>query len=481
MKERVLFIAIVITLNAGRIFAQCPTVAEFQAGGTFSPAGPCSLVAGTVTIPIGVTVNWSGGTLNIVSGGSGHLVVNGTFNLLSGNVFGNDGGSGQLTVAGLMTIADGSSYTSSSIITVNGTLNIAGSLTSDNSRIIVNIGAAVTIAGDGAITTLGTGDNQISGTLTLEDDATMTTSGDMEISGGTVSLHDNSDLAIGNDLLVYSGGSIIIDANCAVTVAELVTNSDDPPPITSPGTFTVNGSMTAGDVTIYDTDPESGLYGMGTLIVVDDFSDAECADYVDGLYAFCHCVGLNIGGAPCIGALPITLTSFSAEQSGNVILLKWTTETEINNHIFTIERLTKEDSFEPVIEIPGSGTALIPHNYQAFDAFPEEGRNYYRLKQTDFDGTSTTSQVIVAEFERHEVHVGVYPNPTRDYKFRIDVNGLEPEKEIKITLKTLQGVEILSFRRKADLSGSIHSEVEAPAKGFYLLDIAGKPIKIIVE
>jgi hypothetical protein len=61
------------------------------------------------------------------------------------------------------------------------------------------------------------------------------------------------------------------------------------------------------------------------------------------------------------------------------------------------------------------------------------------------------------------------------------VNGLRPEQKVSMSLRTLHGVKVFDFQDKASFSGSVRQQVEVPAKGFYLLDVAGKSIKIIME
>jgi hypothetical protein len=85
--------------------------------------------------------------------------------------------------------------------------------------------------------------------------------------------------------------------------------------------------------------------------------------------------------------LPIELLSFSAEVLPGEVLLHWSTATEINNDFFTLERSEDAFAWEIIGQVQGAGTTSQTMHYTFSDRQPLEGLSYYRLKQTDFDGT----------------------------------------------------------------------------------------------
>lgn len=109
--------------------------------------------------------------------------------------------------------------------------------------------------------------------------------------------------------------------------------------------------------------------------------------------------------------LPIELISFSAEVRNRMVNLFWTTETETNNDYFTVERLKPGNEWEPVVQMEGAGTTTSRKNYSAVDDGPYTGVSYYRLKQTDFDGTSSYSGIISVTVQPEE-SLEVFPNPS---------------------------------------------------------------------
>ncbi|MBL0341000.1 MAG: T9SS type A sorting domain-containing protein [Bacteroidetes bacterium] len=108
--------------------------------------------------------------------------------------------------------------------------------------------------------------------------------------------------------------------------------------------------------------------------------------------------------------LPVELLSFNAIAESKIVRLDWTTASEINNDFFTVERSADGETFNVVTEVDGAGTSSIVHDYRAYDKTPLYGINYYRIKQTDFDGNATWSEVKKIKFVSNST-VSVYPNP----------------------------------------------------------------------
>jgi len=97
--------------------------------------------------------------------------------------------------------------------------------------------------------------------------------------------------------------------------------------------------------------------------------------------------------------LPIDLIDFKADAREKHVDLTWRTANEINNDYFTLERSQDGLSFEELAEIDGAGNSNIELSYSYQDKNPYYGVSYYRLKQTDFDGSVSYSSVERVEFE----------------------------------------------------------------------------------
>ncbi|MEM9259919.1 MAG: T9SS type A sorting domain-containing protein, partial [Bacteroidota bacterium] len=124
-------------------------------------------------------------------------------------------------------------------------------------------------------------------------------------------------------------------------------------------------------------------------------------------------------------ALPVELLAFTATPAGKQVQLSWTTANEQNNDYFTIERSADGGNFTPLITVPGTGTVQVEQHYESWDNQPQRGLNYYRLKQVDFDGAFTYSDVRLVEFTPAEEHPLVFPNPVSrsvNVQFQEDVS-----------------------------------------------------------
>ncbi len=92
--------------------------------------------------------------------------------------------------------------------------------------------------------------------------------------------------------------------------------------------------------------------------------------------------------------LPIELIRFTAECQSGQVAVSWTTASETNNDFFTVQRSADGTTFEDVTVVDGAGNSNSILNYSAIDYSPYGGTSYYRLKQTDLDGTSKYSDVV---------------------------------------------------------------------------------------
>ncbi len=112
--------------------------------------------------------------------------------------------------------------------------------------------------------------------------------------------------------------------------------------------------------------------------------------------------------------LPIDLISFEANVNDDKVDLKWITAAEINNDYFTVERSENGKDWEEVLVISGAGNSSQLIEYFEVDYEPISGLSYYRLKQTDFDGSYTYSNVVAVMYNPitpQKEAIYVYPNP----------------------------------------------------------------------
>ncbi|MFZ1686875.1 MAG: hypothetical protein WAU70_05625 [Flavobacteriales bacterium] len=92
--------------------------------------------------------------------------------------------------------------------------------------------------------------------------------------------------------------------------------------------------------------------------------------------------------------LPIELIDFNAECENDAVLLNWSTATETENDHFTVERSADGDIWEAIGTVSGAGNSQQVVEYIFRDPGSTSSVGYYRLGQTEFDGSLTYSHVV---------------------------------------------------------------------------------------
>jgi hypothetical protein len=80
----------------------------------------------------------------------------------------------------------------------------------------------------------------------------------------------------------------------------------------------------------------------------------------------------------------LTFISFTASPNGNDVLLKWTTEAEINTSHFDVEFSTDGSTFSKIGKVASLNTAG-EHHYSCLHRSPAGTTLYYRILQVDLD------------------------------------------------------------------------------------------------
>ncbi len=114
------------------------------------------------------------------------------------------------------------------------------------------------------------------------------------------------------------------------------------------------------------------------------------------------------------GPVPVKLLSFKATLVNKNGLVKWTTESELNNDYFIVERSDDGVHFAYRAKVTGNGTTSFSHAYEYNDALNTNAQVvYYRLKIVDNDGKFGFSKTIAIKLNGslNVSDFSVYPNP----------------------------------------------------------------------
>ncbi len=141
--------------------------------------------------------------------------------------------------------------------------------------------------------------------------------------------------------------------------------------------------------------------GTTYYIVVDGFEGDDCP------------YSIQFGSGIVLG---IELLDFkgTAKNEGN--LIEWQTATEMDNDYFILEASKNGYEFSPIAQIDGAGNSSSVLSYNFLDRQPLGMITYYRLKQIDFDGKHSYSDVISVARDQDEL-ISYYPNPVQGVLF----------------------------------------------------------------
>lgn len=182
--------------------------------------------------------------------------------------------------------------------------------------------------------------------------------------------------------------------------------------------------------------------------------------------------------------IPVELTSFSVSKINNQFILKWVTASETNNKGFEIQSSLDAKDWQQVGFVSGKGTSVQTNNYEFI--LSNNQSSYFRLKQIDYEGSFTYSNVVNYNSELPDEFTLFqnYPNPfnpSTKIKFSIPTDlGINTNVSLKVY--DILGNQIASLLENANLSPGVY-EVEFNSNklnhpissGIYLYELqAGK-------
>jgi hypothetical protein len=95
----------------------------------------------------------------------------------------------------------------------------------------------------------------------------------------------------------------------------------------------------------------------------------------------------------------VIFTSFNIKKQGDKTLLSWSTSYELGNKGFSIERSIDKEDWTDIALVEGQSKSCDYVDYKYVDNQPENGVNYYRVKQLDYTGKYEITKVKSLEFD----------------------------------------------------------------------------------
>ncbi|MEL6656747.1 MAG: T9SS type A sorting domain-containing protein [Bacteroidota bacterium] len=168
------------------------------------------------------------------------------------------------------------------------------------------------------------------------------------------------------------------------------------------------------------------------------------------------------------GLLPVVYHHLQASVEASTVTLEWSTENEENNSGFEVEHSIDGRTWQVLGFVSGSGYSEALKEYQYDHLNPALGKNLYRLRQWDFDGSSTYSKIVAVNLSTAETLVRLYPNPVVE-TFWIEFSKDFIGQNVKVELLDLTGRRVLRAERVLAKAQNEFQLPEALASGCYIL------------
>jgi N-acetylneuraminic acid mutarotase len=174
-------------------------------------------------------------------------------------------------------------------------------------------------------------------------------------------------------------------------------------------------------------------------------------------------------------ALPVHWVSVSASlnvESQPVITWK-VQETDVAS--YSIHKSLDARRYEVIGQLQGIGDGM--HEYQFNEAAPLTGTAYYRISQTDIDGTTTFSKIVTLRSKTEPDPSSVYPVPARKEVFLFVKTAVKEDETLTLTDLSGRSLKVQKLQE-----GANKIDVSNLQMGIYLIKTtSGEVFKIIKE
>jgi Secretion system C-terminal sorting domain len=225
-------------------------------------------------------------------------------------------------------------------------------------------------------------------------------------------------------------------------------------------TFTVESSVTGSSWTTIEL--YNSTNQIPTTCTSESYSLSSNIRYIRWTYNTKATGNVRLDEVNIAAPLPIKIKSFDVKTINNSSSLKLVTASETNNDYFTIERSGDGRSFDGIGEIKGAGNSTEEKHYEFTDENPLPGINYYRIKQTDFDGQYSYSEIRSVRHAGKE-NVAISPRNTDG---RLDITT--EMESYDVAVYSSAGQEVARF---AALAGHQTVNIEALQAGVYFVKV----------
>jgi hypothetical protein len=167
-------------------------------------------------------------------------------------------------------------------------------------------------------------------------------------------------------------------------------------------------------------------------------------------------------------ALPVELVYFHGKLLSQGVVLEWQTASELNNDFFEIEVSTDGENYTTLANIEGQGSSTSVTNYDYVDRYPSTGLNYYRLRQVDFNGDFTFSNIIsVMNDAPAKLFFSAYPQPASSH-LTLQLMAIDDTSIMNLVIYNMNGKVIRSISIDPKTK-QLPVDISAFTNGLYLV------------
>ena len=176
--------------------------------------------------------------------------------------------------------------------------------------------------------------------------------------------------------------------------------------------------------------------------------------------------GVSPNGFTSLTTLPVNFTSFYISKSSQNIQMTWSTDKEINNSHFDIERSSNGVDWERIAVVFGSGTNSNSSQYSYNDKNISSVVVYYRLRQVDVDGRFVYSSIKSIRMDQAISAVKIYSS---EKNVVIDLNSVI-KNNLVVSVVNSNG-QVISKQSFKNPSYKINLHLQNAPTGTYVVHV----------
>jgi hypothetical protein len=183
-----------------------------------------------------------------------------------------------------------------------------------------------------------------------------------------------------------------------------------------------------------------------------------------------------------LNPLPISLFNFSGYKDRSHNQLRWTTGSEQNNSGFEVQRSTDGFNYTAIgfvntLALGGNSSSQL--NYTFTDNSVTGSRQYYRLRQVDFDNHSKLSNIVLIKGDNHLTLMidDLFPNPASTL---VNVLIAAPTKDkVTLVVTDIAGRNVIQQLVNVETgSNTIPVDISRLSNGTYMVKLVCESIPI---